>query len=398
MAAKSSAGKKKDNPRGRSSTSRAKTRHSSGKKAANAARRPSRSSPGTSALLPSLAVWLVAVVVLAGLVYWGKSYKPRSHEVPSQQQAAAKPVSDPVKVPVAEKAHQEDRTAPLPHAKPVQPDRPAATAPPPVEPSTPKPVPKEPDRIASVAPIPKTIPPPVKPEPSPTIAQVAIVIDDFGQDLGAAKKFLNIPLAITYSILPFQAHSQEILQLAASRGHEVILHLPMEPVEYPRINPGRGALLVAMSENKIRQTVETALDAYPNIAGVNNHMGSKFTKQADAMKVVLAELKRRGLYFLDSFTTDQSVGYSLARELNVPTRRRDIFLDHENTETFVRSQIQQLIRRAKLQGSAVAIGHPYDTTHKVLLEAAPKFEKEGIAVVYSGRLIKAADGSKMNGG
>jgi len=395
MAAKSSGGKKKGNPRGRSSTPRAKTRQSPGMKAAKAARGAPRSFLGTPTLLLSLAVWLVAVAVLAGLVYWGKTFKPGSQEAPSKQQAAAKPSSNAVKVPAAEKASQEDRTAPLPTAKPAQPERPAA---PPVEQSTPKPVAKEPDKIASIEPVPKTIPPPVKPEPTPTIAQVAIVIDDFGQDLGAAKKFLNLPLAITYSILPFQAHSEEILQLAVSRGHEVILHLPMEPIEYPRINPGRGALLVAMSENKIRQTVETALDAYPNIAGVNNHMGSKFTKQPDAMKVVLTQLKRRGLYFLDSFTTDQSVGYSLARELNVPTRRRDIFLDHENTETFVRSQIQQLIRRAKLQGSALAIGHPYDTTYKVLLEEAPRFRKEGIAVVYSGRLIKGADASKMNDG
>lgn len=397
MAAKSSAGKKKDTSRGQSSTPRSKARKNSRKRTTTAAKSSSGSSSGPSSLLPSLAVWVIAVVVLAGLLYWGKTFKTTSQEAPTSEQSGVQPSGHSAKVPVAQKAAPDDRPAPAPAVKSEEKKQPAAAALP-AEPSTPKPVAKEPDKIAYVKPIPERIPPPVKPEPAPTIAQVAIVIDDFGQDLGVAKKFLNIPIAITYSILPFQAHSEEIMRLAADHGHEVILHLPMEPIEYPRINPGRGALLVAMSENNIQQTLKTALDAYPNISGVNNHMGSKFTQQTDAMKVVLTELKHRGLYFLDSFTTNQSVGYTTARKLNIPAGRRDIFLDHENTETFVRAQIKQLIHKAKLQGFAVAIGHPYDATYKVLLEEAPRFRKEGIAVVYSGRLIRGTDASKMNGG
>lgn len=397
MAAKSSAGKKKDPSRGQSATPRTKARKNSRKRTATAAKSSSGSPSGPRSLLPSLAVWIMAVVVLAGLLYWGKTFKTTSQEASSSQQSGAKPSGHSAKMPIAKKAPPDNRPAPAPSVKSEEKKQPSAAALP-AEHSPPKPGAKESDKIAYVEPIPEKITPPVKPEPAPTMAQVAIVIDDFGQDLGVAKKFLNIPLAITYSILPFQAHSEEIMRLAAGHGHEVILHLPMEPIEYPRINPGRGALLVAMSETKIQQTLKTALDAYPNISGVNNHMGSKFTKQSDAMKVVLTELKHRGLYFLDSFTTEQSVGYTVARKLNIPTRRRDIFLDHENTETFVRAQIKQLIRKAKLQGSAMAIGHPYEATYKVLLEEAPRFRKEGIAVVYSGRLIKGTDASKMNGG
>lgn len=392
MAAKSGAGKKKDSPKGRSATPRANTGKSSERRAGNAAKRSPRSSSRVPALLPSLAVWVIAAVILAGLVYWGRTFKTGPQDASLKQQIAAEPLNEPKRVPVVPTAPREDRAASPPQVKPAQPERPAPA--PPAAHSTPNPETKEFDKIVSVQPIPQKTPSPVRPEPTPTIAQVAIVIDDFGQDLGVAKKFLNLPLAITYSVLPFQAHSEEILQLAAGHGHEVILHLPMEPVAYPRISPGRGALLVAMSENKIRQTVVAALDTYPNISGVNNHMGSKFTTQPEAMKVVLAELKRRGLYFLDSFTTDQSVGYSIARELDIPTRRRDIFLDHENTETFVRSQIRQLIRKAKLQGAAVAIGHPYNATYKVLLEEAPRFRKEGIVVVYSGQLIKGVATAK----
>ena len=125
--------------------------------------------------------------------------------------------------------------------------------------------------------------PPVK----PSLARIAIVIDDFGQNIEIAKKFLLLPFPVAFSILPYQQHSREIAELAHSHGKEVLLHCPMEPIGYPKVDPGRGALLLSMSDDTIRRNIRTILDNSPYITGVNNHMGSRMTENATAMKTVL---------------------------------------------------------------------------------------------------------------
>lgn len=226
-------------------------------------------------------------------------------------------------------------------------------------------------------------PPPVAP-----LARVAIVIDDFGPSLDAARKFVSLPIPVTFSILPHQSQSREIARLAHSQGREVLLHLPMQPIDYPKVDPGPGALLLSMSETTIQEKIRSALDSHPYIAGVNNHMGSRFTEDREYMELVLKELNRRGLYFLDSHTSARSLGHSLGRKLRMPTGQRDIFLDHTVSEKFISSQIEQLIRKAKIQGSAIAIGHPHAETIRVLHKKAKRFQEENIEVVSLGKLIK----------
>ena len=247
----------------------------------------------------------------------------------------------------------------------------------------------EPTVIASVAP-PSTEKPVIEEPVPPPVARVAIVIDDFGMDLGIAKRFLNVPLPLTFSILPHQEYTSDIASMVRAQGHEYMLHLPMQPKGYPKINPGKGALLVAMNEQKILTNLDSALAGAPYAAGVNNHMGSLFTENEKAMKVVLTELKRRGLFFLDSRTTAGTVGYKLASSMKIPSTERDIFLDHEATREFVTKQLNELIKKAKLQGTAVAVGHPYDVTLEVLTRDSGKFAKERIEVVPLGDLLKDA--------
>ncbi len=174
--------------------------------------------------------------------------------------------------------------------------------------------------------------------------------------------------------------------MAHSNHREVILHLPMQPREYPRINPGKGALLLTMSDDTLRRNVRTAIDASPFISGMNNHMGSLFTENAGPMRVVLEELHQRSLYYLDSFTSPKSAGADQARQTRVPFARRDVFLDHTQTEQFVRSQLNELLRKAIVHGTAIAIGHPHDVTYRVLKKEASRFETEKISVVPLGQL------------
>ncbi len=217
------------------------------------------------------------------------------------------------------------------------------------------------------------------------------MIDDLGQDLSAARRLMEIPVPITFSVLPFLSHSLETAKMASAGGREVIVHLPMEPKEYPKTNPGAGALLLSMSTGEILRKLTDVLDSNPYADGVNNHMGSGFTERKEAMETVLSELKRRELFFLDSFTSPASVGYSLAGRMKMPAGKRDIFLDHVPNERFVRSQLEQLVRKAKIQGSAIAIGHPHECTLRVLSREAPQLRQKGITVVPLRNLLNGSN-------
>jgi uncharacterized protein len=243
--------------------------------------------------------------------------------------------------------------------------------------------------------------PPPRPEPpteslppkiplKPPVARVAIVIDDLGQDLDFASKLASIPLSLTFSVMPFQKHSQEVVAMARAHRHEAMLHMPMEPDGYPRVDPGGGALLASMSSQQIQQSLGTALDAVSPIGGINNHMGSRFTQNVEQMGIVMKELRERGLFFLDSATTANTKALDAAQRYGVPYIRRDIFLDHVLAESFVRAQLGQLIRLAKVQGRAVGIGHPHQVTLDVLRKESSLFEREGIAVVPAGQLLQRA--------
>jgi polysaccharide deacetylase 2 family uncharacterized protein YibQ/cytoskeletal protein RodZ len=415
--------------------------------------------------LPLFTLWMLAIVVLGGLIYWGENSAKRSSspgarvatssstsekrpsskeepqqdtnrtksipvEPPSAQPEApssrddtaqiarqAKPkggdrdpeTHSPAQIALSEEAEtqhsskptpaKEERSTPAPHAdSPLPPFKeiaPAQRSIPPTATSNPEraesPAHKEKLSLALNRPEPLAEPSvkPHVPPPAPpaTVARVAIVIDDFGQDLEMAKKFLEIPLPITFSVLPYQSHSKEISQLAHDRHREVLLHLPMEPHGYPKINPGNGALLLSMNQGQMQQALESALDSSPFASGVNNHMGSRFTEDSRSMKILLRELQGRNLYFLDSYTSPKSAGLGAAREFRMPVGRRDIFLDHEVKEEFTRAQIQRLIRKAKIQGTAIAIGHPHDSTLRVLRESAGTFREAGIAVVPAGQLV-----------
>jgi uncharacterized protein len=363
---------------------------------------PKKRRKGTRAFLPRWVVfvaWLVALVALAGLIYWGKSTKPESprtkstvrehsagkafdHREATGSKEAAKP---------RRTARHEQTSSPVGHEKSVSEGQ---------EPTNPK-APPEKDHhesgngnhLAALGPEsrsiepPKPVPIPQQPSLTPPLARVAIIIDDFGLNLEIARKFLEVPMSLTFSVLPHQRYSQEIAELAHGRHREVILHMPMEPRGYPKVNPGKGALLLSMSDVARQQSLCSALDASPYFAGINNHMGSHFTENASMMRATLEEAQKRRLYFVDSFTSSRSVAAEVAQELQIPFRRRDIFLDNNLSETAIRAQLKQVIRRAKIQGTALAIGHPHEATLRALLKEQDEFEREKIAVVPAGELM-----------
>ncbi len=221
---------------------------------------------------------------------------------------------------------------------------------------------------------------------------MAIVIDDLGRDLEAVERLLATGEAITYAVLPFRPHSVETAERVHEAGEEVILHLPMEPQAYPRIQPGEGGLLAAMDPETFEATLARDLDAVPFADGVNNHMGSRLTELPEPMARVMRQLAARGLFFLDSRTTGHSVAPQAAEAAGVAWIGRDVFLDNRQEGEAIAAQLDALVEAARRRGRAVAIGHPHPATLDALEAYLPRLRQEGIAVVPLHDLLPPAGG------
>jgi hypothetical protein len=199
--------------------------------------------------------------------------------------------------------------------------------------------------------------------------KVAILIDDLGYDKVLADKFLNLGACLAFSILPHSPFQNEIAEAARERGYDILLHLPMEPLEFPKVDPGPHALLMSMSTGEFIQSLTGNLNAIPQIKGVNNHMGSRLTADLNRMILLFRELKKRDLFFVDSLTTKKSKGRDAGQITSARYCTRDVFLDHIPTHDFIRRQIELLIGKATHHGAAIGIAHPHDVTFHVLQES-----------------------------
>ena len=220
-----------------------------------------------------------------------------------------------------------------------------------------------------------------------SLPKLAVIIDDIGFNRRFSD-LIDIQVPLTFAVIPFTPYSREAATKGHAAGLEVMLHLPMEPKGYPASNPGQGALLTTMSENDILNQTIADLNEVPNIKGVNNHMGSSFTEYSKGMKIVLKEIKKRNLFFVDSKTSIHSTGYALAKSMNIRTAERHVFLDNVQTEEAITQQLMEAVKAAKNTGEAVAIGHPYPSTVTVLRKLAPHLKDEGVELVLASALVK----------
>ncbi len=218
--------------------------------------------------------------------------------------------------------------------------------------------------------------------------KVAIVIDDLGGEDKISQELLRWDLPITFSILPFAPFSKTLAGEAHRKGKEVILHLPMEPRGYPQTRPGEGVLLEEMNERRLLHQLSKDIEAVPYIIGVSNHMGSRLMEDPEKMKIVFSELKRRGLFFLDSRTTPQTIGLQVAQSVGLKATERSIFIDHSSTEEDIKQQLEQLIQLSLSKGKAIGIGHPHPSTLKLLKEMVPKMKEKGIEIVPLSAVIE----------
>ncbi|MCK5099820.1 MAG: divergent polysaccharide deacetylase family protein, partial [Desulfobacteraceae bacterium] len=208
------------------------------------------------------------------------------------------------------------------------------------------------------------------------IPKIAIIIDDIGYDKKIALALCDLNSKITFSILPFAPFGKYVSEKLHEKGSQLMLHLPMEPVEYPDIDPGPGAILSIMPPDVLIDQLKKNIKAVPNIAGVNNHMGSKLTSHSDQMNQIFTILKKENLFFVDSRTSAESQCEASARLLNLKFARRNVFLDNFQNTKYIAEQLKKLVALAKKHGSAIGIGHPYKETLEALSKELPKLKNE----------------------
>ncbi|HBL29923.1 MAG TPA: divergent polysaccharide deacetylase family protein [Acidobacteria bacterium] len=208
---------------------------------------------------------------------------------------------------------------------------------------------------------------------------VALVIDDLGERPEDLVPLFALGQPLTYAVLPFEKHTRDVVAELRRRRVEMLLHLPMQPLNGE--DPGPGALRVDMDAATLRKRTEAALAAVPGAQGVNNHMGSRMSEDETALTPVLQVIGEHGLFFLDSRTSGQSVAYRTARSLGLPAAERHVFLDRDPSAEAVRAQFRRLLDLSRSRGAAVAIGHPLPETLQVLTEEVPKAAAAGFVFV-----------------
>jgi polysaccharide deacetylase 2 family uncharacterized protein YibQ len=230
----------------------------------------------------------------------------------------------------------------------------------------------------------------------PRLLRAAIVIDDMGNDLEAAHKLLALNYPLTFSVLPHLRYTQITAQEAHRGGHEVMLHLPMEPESRTHASPGEGAILVGMSAAEVQRVMQNDLDAVPYVAGVNNHMGSRATRDAALMAHVMKALADHRLYFIDSRTTAESTALDEARRQGLPAFYRAVFLDDTETVAYTMGQLQQFRQRVEQDGMALAIGHPHPTTIAALAKFLPELERADIEMVAPSQIVRLPEVARLH--
>lgn len=217
--------------------------------------------------------------------------------------------------------------------------------------------------------------------------KVAIIIDDIGNDLNAVKELLRINADLTFSILPLQAHSREAAEMIHKARKEVLLHLPMEPVAYPNEKPGEGALFTDMSDEEILFQLRKDIAAVPYIAGVNNHMGSKFMSDEKKLTVVFKELRKKKLFFVDSRTSADTKALTAARATGLPLAERKVFIDNNQDYGKIYNILIKVAKNNNVPAQII-IGHPHPETIRAIKESVKVFRDKGISVVPVSRILK----------
>lgn len=217
--------------------------------------------------------------------------------------------------------------------------------------------------------------------------QIAIIIDDLGYRLDAGQRAIDLPGPVSFAVLPGTPRAALLASRAHNSGKEVLLHLPLQAAPNDQAQEPLGINL-DMNRREFDEVFEQALMSVPHAIGVNSHRGSLLTRHPGHMRWLMEEiLARENLFFVDSYTTHESVALKIAREAGVDARKRDVFLDPDREPETVAREFERMKRLADRRGRIVVIGHPYDATLELLERELPKLANEGYQLVTISELM-----------
>jgi len=217
--------------------------------------------------------------------------------------------------------------------------------------------------------------------------QVAIIIDDLGYNPELDRELYQLDQPLTVAVLPFRSNTQKTAEtFAAKDDFELLLHLPLEPMDAEHKEEKMAT--VDMTREEIASFLDDSLQEVEGVEGVNNHKGSRFTSNRAQMGYLLEEVRQRDLFFVDSYTLGDSIGYPLALDMGIPTARRDVFLDYDNDKQAIIGQLRQLEEVALENGTAIGIGHHRKNTIQALKEELPRMKERGIELVMVSEILE----------
>ncbi len=218
-------------------------------------------------------------------------------------------------------------------------------------------------------------------------ATVVLIIDDLGHHVHRGLRAIELPGKVNLAILPHTPGARLLAERASAAGQEVILHAPMSNIHHKPLGP--GGLTGDMSEQDFLASLTRSLNATPHVRGVSNHMGSELTGRREPMTWLMRELKRRGLYFIDSRTSNESVAASTATEFEIPNLSRQVFLDNDRNPAAIADRFEEVLALARREGLGVAIGHPHETTLVYLRETLPTLRDRGFTLALVSEVLRA---------
>lgn len=222
--------------------------------------------------------------------------------------------------------------------------------------------------------------------PNP-LPRIAIIIDDLGYGLSLGERALSLPGPVSYAVLPSTPRGKALADKAQAIGKEVLLHLPLQSAIREHTDEP-GSLKLDMTRGQFADTFSEAFESVPNIVGINSHRGSLLTRHPGHMAWLMEEIRGRGdLFFVDSYTTHESIALKLAREAGIPAVKRDVFLDPDPAPDTIEREFTRLKKLARQRGFAIGIGHPYPGTLTLLEDELPKLEQEGFELVSISRYV-----------
>jgi polysaccharide deacetylase 2 family uncharacterized protein YibQ len=213
-------------------------------------------------------------------------------------------------------------------------------------------------------------------------ARVAIVVGGLGvSQTGTQAAIARLPGEVTLAFAPQGNSIGRWMQEARRTGHEIMMQVPLEPFDFPNVNPGRNTLTVDASPEENLQRLRWALARTTNYTGVLNYMGARFSADSAAMTPVMAELAKRGLGYLDDGSSARSVAPQLAAQDRVPLAVGDTIIDEAQDRGAILKKLDQLEATARARGFALGTGSAFGVTVDAVASWVAEAKKRGIEIV-----------------